>query len=336
MTDEPVDIESRIRKDSYRNRFFRLLEKDVNTYVMPFENDFVRVRCPNCASTQTAIEFRKQRFDFERCAACQTLFVNPRPTPALLSSFYENSEAIAASTQSLIENEKGRKQYIFIPRAELIRSVLEQYGFVKGRLLEIGCSIGSFLRIFSDITEFSVEGVDPSDPACTVCRKRRLTVHQTTLETLASSEHQHDVVLSFETIEHTFDPAVFMQKVYTLIKPGGIFVFTTPNCHGFDMMALEQYYKNIHAPSHLNYFNIDTIDILMKASGFRVIEEITPGILDVNIVRKQIEEGVFPPNLSPVVRHLVSGVSSEVQHKFQEFLREHRLSGNMLVFAQKL
>jgi chaperonin GroEL len=51
-------------------------------------------------------------------------------------------------------------------------------------------------------------------------------------------------------------------------------------------------------------------------------------------IRKQIEEGAAPA-VAPVIKHLVFGVSKEVQERFQRFLSENCLSGNMLIFARK-
>jgi hypothetical protein len=100
------------------------------------------------------------------------------------------------------------------------------------------------------------------------------------------------------------------------------------------MMVLGKFYKNISAPTHLNYFNVDTIDRLMERSGFNVVKKMTPGILDVEIVRKQVREGITP-EICPFIQHLVFNVNGEIQQNFQKFLSENCLSGNMLIFARK-
>jgi hypothetical protein len=141
-------------------------------------------------------------------------------------------------------------------------------------------------------------------------------------------------VLNFETIEHVFSPYEFLTKINSVLNLDGHIVFSTPNYHGFDMMVLGKYYKNISAPTHLNYFNVDTIDRLMKRSGFKVVKKMTPGILDMEIVRKQVREGIAP-EISPFIQHLVFEVNNEIQQKFQEFLSDNCLSGNMLIFAKK-
>lgn len=329
------DVEGEIRKDSHRDNFFLILDDDINRIINPKRQDFVFINCPACNNKKTHEEFVKGQFSYFKCPACDTLFVNPRPPKEVLDYFYNHSEAVAASTRSLVENEKGRLVHIFNPRAKLILSFLKKMGKTKGKLLEVGCSVGTFLEILRGKSAFFVEGLDPSDGAYEITKAKGLKVHKDTLENFRSKGTKYDVILSFETIEHVFSPYHFLRKINGLLKIGGYVIFTTPNYHGFDMMVLGEHYKNIHAPCHLNYFNVDTIDTLLGRSGFAVRGKVTPGILDVGIVRKQIEQGVAP-EVPPVIEHLIFRTSKEIQMKFQEFLRDNRLSGNMLIFAEKI
>lgn len=334
MTREYRSVEGEIRTDQHRANFFRLLEDDISEIINPHRDEFVHIRCPNCDNGDTPEAFVKGHFSYSICPSCDTLFVNPRPNEERLSQFYLRSKAVAASTQSLLDNEKGRTKHIFIPRAKQILNFLKAEGKTSGKLLEVGCSVGTFLHVMKTKSDFSLDGLDPNQKACEVAKKRDIKVHNTTLEAFAPPRSRYDVVLNFETIEHIFSPYRFLVKVNRIMKRGGYLAFTTPNYHGFDMMVLGKHYKNIHAPCHLNYFNVDSIDLLLKRAGFKVLEKTTPGILDVGIVRKQVDEGVAP-SIPAVIRHIVFNTTPETQEKFQRFLRENRLSGNMLIFAKK-
>jgi len=137
-------VESKIRKDEHRDNFFRLIQEDVETILNPVRDEFEFVDCPNCGNNDNHNSFDKGQFSFSSCPRCDTLFVNPRPLLKHLETFYRHSKAIAASTQSLFDNEEGRRKYIFEPRAQDIINVLEKHGISEGRLVEIGCSIGAF------------------------------------------------------------------------------------------------------------------------------------------------------------------------------------------------
>lgn len=329
------NIEEKLRTDKFKNDFFSLLEKDVNRLINPYRNKFVRINCPCCNRKNTKKEFVKGQFSFHVCPKCDTLFINPRPTKEILDNFYINSKAIALFTHELMDKEKYRKKFIFEHRARLVIDFLNSVGKTKGLLLEIGCSIGTFLDIIKEKSRFIVEGVDPDDEACRECTKKGIKAYKTTLEEFRVSSPRYDVALNFETIEHIFYPYQFLCKMNQLLKKGGYIGFTTPNWHGFDMMVLGKYYKNIHGPCHLNYFNVDSIDILLERSGFKAVKKITPGILDVEVVKKQISQGVAP-DVPPFIKYLVSNADDQQRSNFQKYLSENRLSGNMLIFAKKI
>lgn len=328
-------IERRIRSDKFRNDFFCLLENDVANFINPYRDKFVRINCPCCDKHNSKEEFTKGQFSFHSCPECDTLFINPRPTKEVLDNFYINSKAVGLFEKELLEKEGYRKKYIFEDRARIVIEFLNGIGKETGRLVEIGCSIGTFLDILKKKSRFIMEGVDPSEEAYRVCSSRGIKIHKTTLEELNGLSSYYDVALNFETIEHVFSPYGFLCKINYLLKKGSYAGFTTPNRHGFDMMVLGKQYKNIHGPCHLNYFNIDSIDMLMERSGFKVVKKMTPGILDVEIVRKQIAEGAVS-NLPPFLKHITCGTDDQQKDNFQKFLSENRLSGNMLIFARKV
>ncbi|MBU0630384.1 MAG: class I SAM-dependent methyltransferase [Candidatus Margulisbacteria bacterium] len=331
---ESQGIEEKLRTDKFKDDFFSLLEKDVNELINPYRASFAKINCPCCDRRETPEAFVKGQFSFHACPDCDTLFINPRPTKKTLDNFYINSKAIALFTRELMKNEKSRTKYIFERRARQVLDFLGGVGKTTGRLVEIGCSIGTFLEIIKEKNRFSVEGVDPDDGACRACAAKGIKAHKTTLESFRAPSSRYDIALNFETIEHIFSPYEFLRKINQLLKKGGYLGFTTPNRHGFDMMTLGQSYKNIHGPCHLNYFNVDTIDLLLKRCGFKVVKKMTPGILDIEVVRKQILAGVAP-TVPPFIKYIACEADDQQRNNFQEYLRNNRLSGNMLIFAQK-
>ena len=335
MREKITDIEENIRTSKHRDNFFKLLQKDITIYISPYRKEFVYINCPNCNGKKNKKSFEKGRFSYFLCPECGTLFVNPRPPKNILDLFYMSSKAVKASVKSLVDMERGRMKYIFQPRSRLILDFLREMGKKKGDLLEVGCSVGTMLKIIKEKSKFNVYGVDPSMWAFEKSREKGLKVYQKTLEEYEPGNKKYDVVLNFETIEHVFSPIEFLNKINQITKKGGYLVFTTPNYHGFDMLTLGRYYKNIHAPCHLNYFNVNSIDLILKRAGYGVVKKMTPGILDISIVRKQIDENIAP-KMPAVINHLVFHTSKETQYDFQKFLRNNLLSGNMLIFAKKV
>ena len=66
-------------------------------------------------------------------------------------------------------------------------------------------------------------------------------------------------------------------------------IFTCPNGDGFDVRFLGRRSHTIDH-EHLNYFNTNSIKILLKKCGYKPLEVLTPGKLDVDIVNNYINE----------------------------------------------
>lgn len=97
-----------------------------------------------------------------------------------------------------------------------------------------------------------------------------------------------DVITSFELIEHLYSPEDFLRSCNKCLNDEGLFVCTTPNIKGFDLLTLGKLSDNIAGPNHLNYFHSDSSKILLERCGFKVTETFKPGKLDAELVRKKV------------------------------------------------
>lgn len=318
-----------------RQRYYRLVEGDIRFLIAPHRSAFVNVNCPNCAQKRGAPLFKKGIFHFFECGECGTLFISPRPAQPLLDRYYRESKAIKLFSDILLRSEAKRKSLFFKPRARDVLGYLKEKRVARGRLLEVGCSIGTMLALFKG-SGFDLFGMDPDPKACAIAwRKYRIPVIQTSLETFQNDGgNLFDVVLNFETIEHVACPLSFLEKMNAIMKPKGHLVLTTPNFGGFDIGVLGEKYKNIYGPNHLNYFDVRTIDTVLSRAGFTVTKKLTPGILDVTVLKNQIAAGESGP-VHPFIRDLMFRSPQKTLDDFQSFLQRHLLSSNMMVFAQK-
>jgi SAM-dependent methyltransferase len=137
-----------------------------------------------------------------------------------------------------------------------------------------------------------------------------------------------------DLIEHVYDPQSLLEECYRSLKPRGYISIATPNGEGFDFKIIKEKTKNITPPEHLNYFNPYSIDLLLKKVGFIPISIETPGILDVDIVRKERDSG-FPLTDKNEYINLILSQDKTIIDNFQKFIANNKLSSHMLVIAQK-
>ena len=171
--------------------------------------------------------------------------------------------------------------------------------------------------------------IEPSKEMAEICRNKGLRVIENPIESVSSQEYQFDLLTSFELLEHLFDPYSFILSVFSLLKPGGHFVLTTPNGLGFDIANLWEKSKTIFPPHHLNFFNPSSLHKLFSRAGFQEIEVTTPGKLDWEIVEKAVEDA--PRFFS----YLSKYGSPDAKRELQSWITKYNFSSHMHVVARK-
>ena len=321
----PADLEQRVLAIQRRE----IEEQFLDSAAGQLRTDrTVRVGCLCLQKAACQVAFTKHGFDFVSCTGCGLLFVDPRPTPQALETFYRKSESEHLKLEMLERTRSARQDRIFAPRAKWIATELRPSG---GRLLDVGCGNGIFLELFSGRSGWEVLGLDPSPEAVDRCRDKGIHAIQGTIETFDDA-NQFDVITLWEVLEHVFDPLAVLRRCRDLVGPDGVLVLTTPNVGGFDYLVLGADSTNILAPVHLNYFDPRSLRAMLEMVGFTRIDITTPGKLDVDVVRNYWQAG-GARGRHPFLERLVLG-APETAEAFQAFLAAHGLSGSLQAVAR--
>jgi len=156
------------------------------------------------------------------------------------------------------------------------------------------------------------------------------------IEDITDSELAHaDVIVSFEVIEHLFDPKDLIRQAARLLKPGGLLVLSCPNGLGYDIAMLGAGSQAVDA-EHVNLFNPASLGGLLEKSGFGVLETTTPGRLDAEIVREAVLADAQAVQLDPVMHRILIEDWDGLGWPFQQFLAANGLSSHMWIAARRL
>lgn len=135
-----------------------------------------------------------------------------------------------------------------------------------GRLLDIGCGAGNYLRLARSLG-WQTYGLEPDPVAAALARETGAIVELGTLDTATLADAPFDAVTSMHSIEHARDPRSFLRKALALLKPGGVFYLQTPNFaslmhrrYGADWYALE-------VPRHLCLLTAPAMRQLLAEAG---------------------------------------------------------------------
>ncbi len=304
--------------------------------LMARRDEFVEVDCPACNAKRRTFAWRKYDLDFMSCDACRTVYISPRPTPALLDMYYSSSENYAYWNKYIFPaSEAPRREKIFRPRARRLADACERYGVGTKMLLEVGAGFGTFGECVRELNLFErIVAVEPTPDLANTCRARGLEVIEKPIEHIDLALYQPDVVASFEVIEHLFEPENFLKACFRVLSPGGLLIISCPNGLGFDIGQLGPFSGAVDV-EHLNYFNPTSLSYLAQGCGFDVLEVTTPGELDAELVRKEILAGNLDVANNFLLRQVLIEDWDRLSGPFQKFIAENGLSGHMMLVARK-
>lgn len=193
------------------------------------------------------------------CRDCGLVYQSPRLSEKAMDAHYEKAEdKITAShtdTVTLAENAS---------RVEALKRLLPK----GGRVLEIGCSDGTFLDL-ARRAGFSVLGIDPSEANCAKARREhpRVEVRRMFLADFPATE-KFDAICHFFVLEHIFHPKPFLAQIRRQLAPGGLNFFEIPNVENFGKLPFA---NNLFIYQHVAHYGPGTVRALLAANGFRTV-----------------------------------------------------------------
>ena len=297
---------------------------------------FIEVSCPACGIKRNKFLYEKKSIKQVRCVNCFTQYASPRPTKKLLSEFYTNSKNYKYFAKYIFPaSMEQRRLNLFKPRAEMVGKLAKKYGAQGGKLVEIGCGYGQFCEEIDALNVFdSIVGIEPTPELASICRKKNIEVLENSYENIFF-DAPIDFIVHFEVIEHLFSPKDFINWCFGALKQGGYMIATCPSVAGLETEVLGKE-SNAVDHEHINLFSPDSMTILLKKCNFEVLEISTPGVLDLDLVRRAVKEERFKlDQLDPILKKIIFNTNTIIQEKSLLLLQEAHLTGNMLVVAKK-
>ncbi len=223
-------------------------------------------------------------WNFRRCEECDSLWIDPPPPVADIPSFYPASygfiraipdnpllKGVGMAHQvklSILAKAYGYtdlQKQVSSPWASAAGAVLSRSrrmrrkaGFTVrflnfkrgGRLLDIGCGNGGFVRLMGDLG-WKAEGMEPDPEAVAVARGAGLVVSHGTIEDCELPPETYDAMTMHHVMEHLVDLKAAVRRVAGSLKVGGTFVSISPNPMGLAARWFGRDWRALEPPRHL-------------------------------------------------------------------------------------
>jgi hypothetical protein len=317
------------------SRYIELTEKDVRNLLASSPGKSA-CACPGCRSSEERSSFARFGLNYIECGKCRTLYVSPRPDDTALENYFRHSDARTFWRGELSKlTQKKRKEKIIKPRFEWIVDSTEEYLPGAGHIADINTDQYGYLEEMVHADFFQQKTLirpylAPNDlfPAGSVNIVRNSSDTVSLKGTL-------DVVTLFEVADRTSDVERLFSEVHDFLKKGGLCFMTGILISGFDLQILWDKAENIFPPDRLNIFSVEGLNLLFERSGFECLEFSTPGILDVEIVRKALENE-SSASIPRFIEYLIRIRNEGAGRSFQEFLQSNLLSSYGRVVLRKI
>lgn len=205
----------------------------------------------------------------------------------------------------------------------------------RGRLLEVGAGSGAFSRAALR-RGWTVDATEVSASALRLLRETGATVHEGDVSALRLPAAAFDFVVSLEVVEHLAEPALHLEELARLTRPGGLLLLTTPNFGGLSRRLLGMRWRVID-PEHLGYFTGPTLRWALERAGFSRIS-LRPRTLDVTTWKSALrgnERSRFDSHFAAAARDRLDGsrVLSAAKDAVNALLRVTSLGDTLLAWA---
>ena len=153
--------------------------------------------------------------------------------------------------------------------ARQVRELEAATGLTSGRVLDVGCGYGYFLKALDD-RGFLHEGLEVSEFGRRYAEQAYgFTTHPGMLEQhVGEWAGRFDVITGFDLIEHVADPVAFLRDVAACLAPGGCVGLKTPNLDCPEAEIFGPWYHSLKR-EHLTLF---TPASLTGAAGLANLE----------------------------------------------------------------
>lgn len=227
------------------------------------------LQCLLCGGLRHRPVFHEFGIDILQCRDCRHVF----------SSFRANPYHDEFWGEEVVD---GDQFYWNRARARMHQDFFRRYLGRSGRLLDVGCGLGFFLKAMASHKNWESFGYEIS-PAAVRYAREKLGLSNVICgrpEDAVLTQNSFDIITMWDVMEHLLRPDPLLRRCHALLKEGGICFVYTPNVH--IQLARARLLKMLRGMrpgvsymqgrDHCHHYSRTSIRKLMERNGFSRVE----------------------------------------------------------------
>lgn len=235
--------------------------------------------------SDTLFQCAPGRWNIQMCQNCGTAFLDPRPTASSIGNAYlkycthptgkartswnwqEKLRRLSKSIFNSYRNARWKTSlnpantwgFYLVSLIPPLCSLLEQQMRHMpsqplnrpGRLLDVGCGNGDFLKL-AQSAGWEVKGIDFDPIAVAEAHRSGLDVVLGDLEKIKLDRKKYDWITCSHVLEHVHSPLELLKSLHQLLNEDGVLWLQVPNIESIGHEIYGQHWIGIDPPRHLS------------------------------------------------------------------------------------
>tara|TARA_B100001146_G_scaffold170320_1_gene151135 strand:+ start:255 stop:1184 length:930 start_codon:yes stop_codon:yes gene_type:complete len=297
-----------------------------------------------------------ERFRIIDCDKCQFIHVMPLPSELELSKLYKKKYYTKVKPNYIKKYQKEIDYWnlIFDEKLDFLETKIKTQ---TRSIFDIGSGSGYFLLRAKE-KGWAVDGVEPNLIAADHSRKIGVPVINDFFGNVnIHTMKKFNAINLFDVLEHVHNPIEVLENCYKLLKPKGIIVIEVPNDYNplqkivQNTLKKEEYWltiltksRNYHWASkmdHLNYFNFQSLNRMLKRLDFKIIYQQSTFPLELFLLMdddylksEKIGKRIHQKRMN-LEKRLLSQKNQHLKKELYEKFAEIGIGRTAVIYAQK-
>lgn len=262
-------------RDKLEKSFANLAKFLLDPETGAIRRDLLQERpCPLCGcADEPRLLFTKYYLDIVSCPDCGFEFCGPALSPGTNAHILETDVFMVDHIKFL---SSPTYTHFGTLRYHYQLQLIEEFISAKGHeLLDLGCSIGSFLDAARS-RGWSTAGIESNAASAGRATAKGHRVFEAEFSGVNADDFgRYDAIVNFDVLEHIHEPKDFLRAIHRALKPGGVLLVQVPNVRSL-VVELEGRNNQIYnGLIHVNYFSPESLRTMAEDCGFTLLHSET-------------------------------------------------------------